>query len=107
MRFPMTIAYYNALFDGELGFERVAEFTSYPGLFGLTFPDQSAEEAFSVYDHPRVQIFKKTDRYSRQNAAVILGSVNWDRVRRLSAKEATELSDSEWRETTQNLYSKE
>ncbi|MCB9782053.1 MAG: glycosyltransferase family 39 protein [Candidatus Omnitrophica bacterium] len=107
MRFPMTIAYYNALFNGELGFERVAEFTSYPGLFGLTFPDQSAEEAFSVYDHPRVQIFKKTDRYSPQNAAVILGRVNWDRVRRLSAREATELSDQEWREMTQNLHSKE
>lgn len=71
-KYPSTVRYYEALFDGSLGFEKVAEFTNYPGLPGIEFPDQSAEEAFSVYDHPRVIIWKKTDAYSRERALYIL-----------------------------------
>lgn len=89
LRFPMTIRYFKALFDGSLGFRRVAEFTSYPGLLGLSFPDQGAEEAFSVYDHPRVQLFAKTAAYSRVSAADILGTVDWSSIVRLSPKNAT------------------
>jgi hypothetical protein len=51
-RFPLAVRYYQALFDGRLGFERVADFTSYPRLMFATLPDQSAEEAWTVYDHP-------------------------------------------------------
>ncbi len=42
--FPMSVAYYRALFDGSLGFERAGDFTSYPTLGPLRFPDDSAEE---------------------------------------------------------------
>ena len=63
VRYPMTIRYYQLLFGGQLGFERVATFTSYPTLFGLQIPDQAAEESFSVYDHPKVQIFRKTSAF--------------------------------------------
>nr|WP_290669019.1 DUF2298 domain-containing protein [Ardenticatena sp.] len=90
-RYPMTINYYRALFDGRLGFEKVAEFTSYPQLFGIEIPDQSAEEAFSVYDHPRVQIFKKTPAYDRVKAEQILSEgVSWDAIVRYWPKQASE-----------------
>ena len=91
MRYPMTVAYYRSLFDGTLGFEQVAEFASCPSFLGLEFPDGAAEEAFSVYDHPTVRIFKKTGRYSHEHAAATLGSVNWEQIRRVTAREASRL----------------
>jgi YYY domain-containing protein len=62
--FPMTTAYYRALFEGRLGFDRAADFTSYPSLGPLHIPDDRSEEAFTVYDHPRVLLFRKTAAYS-------------------------------------------
>ena len=38
-RYPMTVRYYKALFDGSLGFKKVADIHSYPSLFGLEIPD--------------------------------------------------------------------
>jgi hypothetical protein len=57
--FPETSKFYQSLFDGNLGFKKVAEFTSYPCFFNICLNDDSAEEAFTVYDHPKVLIFQK------------------------------------------------
>jgi hypothetical protein len=61
--YPKMSQYYKDLFAGKTQFEKIAEFTSYPTLnFGFTkvqFDDQWSEEAFTVYDHPKVTIFKK------------------------------------------------
>jgi YYY domain-containing protein len=70
--FPMTIAYYRALFDGSLGFDRMADISSYPSLGPLHFPDDRAEEQFTVYDHPRVLLFRKSPRYSSAKAKALL-----------------------------------
>lgn len=62
-KYPETAAFYQDLFAGRLGYKLVAEFTSYPSLrylgIPIDFPDEWAEEAFTVYDHPRVMILKK------------------------------------------------
>ena len=71
-RYPSTTRYYEYLFDGTLGFEKVAEFTNYPSILGVDIPDQSAEEAFSVYDHPKVIVWSKTEAYSHDRALALL-----------------------------------
>jgi len=57
--YPKTAQFYTDLFSGEVGFSQVAEFESYPGFkfLNLWFSDQSADESFTVYDHPKVIIF--------------------------------------------------
>jgi len=87
-RFPETYRYYQLLADGSLGFTPVAVFTSRPVLpvpgisvcisvpgfsygslagsllpcsgDGLMIMYDSADETFTVYDHPSVIIFRKT-----------------------------------------------
>lgn len=87
-RYPQTIKYYQSLFDDSLGFVPVAQFTSRPNLPipglnlcitpanivygkiarlvqdcplpGISFIDDYADETLTVYDHPKVIIFKKT-----------------------------------------------
>ncbi len=85
-RYPLSSEFYRLLFAGELGFERVAEFTAYPGLFGLDIVDDDADESFTVYDHPKPIVFKKVrhldyavwDRLFR-DALSRPAAWNWDR----------------------------
>lgn len=62
-RFPKMAQFYTDLFAGKLEFRKIKEFTSYPGIhiggIGFEIPDQWSEEAFTVYDHPKVTIFQK------------------------------------------------
>ncbi|MCL0029119.1 DUF2298 domain-containing protein [Dehalococcoidia bacterium] len=83
-RYPISLEYYRLLFTGELGYELAAQFSSYPELFGVAFVDETfarqnlpnpealaitdvsavslnlgfADESFSVYDHPKVLVFR-------------------------------------------------
>ncbi len=103
MRYPATMRYYHYLFTGELGFELAADITSYPTLFGVPIPDQSADESFTVYDHPRVLIFRKTAAFSHERAEqLITGGVNWNEVYKMPVARADRvptalrLTDSQW-----------
>ncbi|MDP6652068.1 MAG: DUF2298 domain-containing protein, partial [Gammaproteobacteria bacterium] len=88
-RYPLTIEYYDALFSGELGFELIAEFESTPTLGMWRLSDQAAEETFTVYDHPRVRIFRKTSNFSTERARDILWSVDLSKVIWMNPKQAT------------------
>ncbi len=63
--YPLTADYYKKVLDGSLGFQKVAEFLVYPKLeiisWKFVVDDQSADESFTVYDHPRVMIFKNIE----------------------------------------------
>ena len=103
MRYPALTRYYHHLFEGNLGFELVADIHSYPTLLGIEIPDQVAEEAFSVYDHPRVLIFQKTSEYSRENAeALIIDDIAWGEVYKMPSVRADQvptalhLTDTQW-----------
>jgi len=119
MRYPMTTRYYQLLFAEQLGFKRIQTFESYPSLGPLTLPDQEtaadalhaagiqdvsalvaagerpsgwfprAEEAFSVYDHPRVVMFQKAENFSPERVRELLDDVQWDEIRRLWPRDAT------------------
>ncbi|MCJ7435106.1 MAG: DUF2298 domain-containing protein, partial [Anaerolineales bacterium] len=113
-RFPLTTEYYRALigcppekdviwcynvakpgqFKGELGFELVQVYESFPtleipGLFKWEFNDQFAEEAFTVYDHPKVLIFQKTKDFDVNAVRLHLGMVDISNVVHLTPKQAS------------------
>lgn len=59
--YPQTIKFYENLFAEKLGFKKVAEFESRPTIpfLNYEFIDDAADESWTVYDHPKVKIFKK------------------------------------------------
>jgi len=51
-KYPLLNDYYEKLFSGKLGYEKVAEFSA-----GLN--DEQAEETWTVFDHPVIRIYKR------------------------------------------------
>jgi hypothetical protein len=69
--YPKTAEYYKNLLQTTkqsqiIRFSKVAEFTSYPMLrvagFELRIIDDSVDESFTVYDHPKIMIYKKNPK---------------------------------------------
>jgi YYY domain-containing protein len=71
-RYGPILRYQRALEDGSLGFEPAARFVTAPSLFGLSVDDRGSEEAFRVYDHPEVRIWRRTERFDLADALAIL-----------------------------------
>ncbi|MEZ4658212.1 MAG: DUF2298 domain-containing protein [Caldilineaceae bacterium] len=83
-RYPMTNLYYKGMWSGELGFERALDVTTPPELFGFVFEDRSADESWSLYDHPQVTIFRNTRNLTDEEFAAYFdhswaNAVAWDR----------------------------
>jgi len=76
------------MFHGDLGFELVEIFQSDPVIGPLSINDQFAEEAFTVYDHPKVLAFRKTDAYTTEHARQILSQANFSEIVRITPKKA-------------------
>jgi YYY domain-containing protein len=99
-RYPLTTRFYQLLFGQELGFELAASFTSYPRLDGVTLVDDTlsdpglpvppllsgwqqtpvvlnggrADESLTVYDHPKVLVFRKNRALPKAEFDALLGS---------------------------------
>ncbi len=102
-RFPMTNRYYRELigcpedqiletcynlaepgiYNGRLGFELIQTFQSNPSIGPLSINDQPSEEAFTVYDHPKVFVFKKTNAYDSEKVYKVLSSVDFSQIIRI------------------------
>ncbi len=68
------------MFEGNLGFELTAVFHSNPNIGPIEFNTQFAEEAFTVYDHPKVLIFRKADTYDSVHMREVLREVDLSQV---------------------------
>ena len=108
-RFPMSTTYYRNLlgcpaektvewcyrvarpgmFNGKLGFELVETIQSDPKIGSLSINTQFAEEAFTVYDHPKVLVFRKTEAYDPKQVRDILGAVDFSKIIHLTPKKAS------------------
>ena len=99
-RYPSTNRYYEALFDGSLGFAMAAEFSNPPSLFGITIDDRSSEETFTVYDHPTVTIWKKTAAWSTLNARRVIGvdqaNNSFDATHNVASANALQLTSDQY-----------
>jgi YYY domain-containing protein len=106
-RYPLSAAYYRGLlgcpddldietcynqaqlgmYQGKLGFDLVKIFESSPSLGLLVINDQASEEAFTVYDHPKVFIFRKTTAYDPSQVRMFLDSVDLEQIEQTASIE--------------------
>lgn len=69
-KFPLTAKYYQLLFSGKLGFKLIKEFSPFNlslVSYHFSFSDESAEETWSVFDHPVIRIYQKTERLTTKD----------------------------------------
>jgi YYY domain-containing protein len=78
-RYPLSTRYYQALFSGALGFEPVYAVETPPRLGPFVIDDQPADESFTVYDHPKPMMFKKSRQLSEAEWANLLGN-SWQQA---------------------------
>ncbi len=89
LRWPLTSRYYDMLFSGQLGYDVVKVFSESYEFGPLSVSDQhlpiyksptwfneyEADEAFHVYDHPTVFLFKKRADYDAKKVEFLLRDV--------------------------------
>lgn len=80
--YPITARYYQKLFSGELGFNLLSQFSSYPTIPLLNIPiiDDGADESFTVYDHPKIIIFKNEKYYDADTLEQLINPSSKDIV---------------------------
>jgi len=108
-RYPLTSVYYRNLlgcpddreivwcynvadtgmFSGKLGFDLVKVDQSDPNLGLLRFNTQFAEEAFTVYDAPKVMIFHKSASYNQDQVRSLLQGVDLTQIVHLTPSKAS------------------
>lgn len=65
-RYPETAQWYIELFNGRTNYQLIKTFTSYPrieiGPFSYVIPDNYSPESFTIFDHPKVMIFRNIEK---------------------------------------------
>ena len=109
-RYPLTTAFYRALLgcepaqsvlacyataevgqrDGQLGYRLTQVFESHPELGPIEINDQFAEEAFTVYDHPKVLILEKEEGFDPQIVVALLAGIDVSQVVHVLPKDVGE-----------------
>ena len=74
-RYPLTIHYYQLLFSGQLGFHLAAQFEVRPSFLGITLDDSSADESYTVFDHPNARIFVRDNPFPFQTPEQIVAKL--------------------------------
>jgi YYY domain-containing protein len=87
-RFPLGTEYYRLLFEGGLGFTEVARFNSPPRLGSWIIDSSTAQEDFTVYDHPTVIIFRKAPEFDRVTVESRLAAVPLDSIDKVKPVDA-------------------
>ncbi len=59
---PVEYLYYTLIDSGALGFQRIKDYKIYPHIGLWEINDDAAELSFHFFDHPRVTIYRKTDK---------------------------------------------
>lgn len=91
-RYPLATKYYELLFSERLGFSKIAEFNSYPGIGRIRVRDDLSEEPFTVYDHPRVIIFMKSPEFSDFKIRELFADVDFAKVKHALARDLPVMS---------------
>lgn len=73
--YPNMTAFLRLLWGEKLGFSLVYTTKNRPSFLGITFNDDLADESFSVYDHPKVVVFKNELRLSEGEILERVGAV--------------------------------
>lgn len=80
-QYPLTSHFYDLLFSGNLGFEKIKEIESFPelriGNYRFYVKDENAEETWAVFDHPVIGVFKKTSDISVNEYEILLEIGNY------------------------------
>ena len=107
-RYPLTTEYYRRLmgcpiehsiedcynralpgtYQGDLGYDLIQTFQNNPTIGPIEINDQPAEEAFTVYDHPKVFIFEKSPNFDLGEVTEILSAVDLSKVIHITPKQA-------------------
>lgn len=73
-RYPVQIRYYQMLNSGQLGFHKIADFRTDPGIGSFRINDQTADESLLNYDHPEVLIYKKSTLVDRPSYDALMAT---------------------------------
>jgi hypothetical protein len=74
--YPRTTALLQLLWAEKLGFTLEKTVKNRPSFLGMSFNDDLADESFSVYDHPKVVIFKNAERLSPEQMLERISNVD-------------------------------